>query len=278
MNILLVTEDSSYRLLVRKYLSDEGFTVSLATDVREGMRTIRTEKIDLVIADLVMKIMDGFDFCSQARGILGGKEIPFVLVSIYDDEVTKMKAQMMKNSGFIRKGAPFSEMITLINHLMTPEDQGGGLESFTSSPANIPNPPKTVPQIVDTAAENTHLTSRILLVDDDDNFRKVLGDTLSDEGYSDLTQAIDGGEAIEFLRDQHFDLVLLDIIMPNVSGFGVLKFIHENVPSTKTIMLTAYADMKLAVEAKQLGAADFIAKPFMRDDLLKTINQVLSQQ
>jgi DNA-binding NtrC family response regulator len=113
-------------------------------------------------------------------------------------------------------------------------------------------------------------------VDDDDNLRLLLSATLKTEGYADVTEAADGGEAIELLRNQNFHLVLLDIIMPNVSGFGVLKFIHENTPSTKVIMLTAYADMKLAVEAKQLGAADFIAKPFMRGDLMKTIKHVLT--
>jgi DNA-binding NtrC family response regulator len=277
MNILVITEDSSYKLHLRKYLVDEGYNVILAKDVREGIRLIKSEKVDLVISDLAMKYMDGFDFCNKAREILAGKEIPFIFISIYIDEITKMKADLLKNSGLLKKGSSVSETLAMIKHLTSPNERGDELLSNSDSSIEIPQVQNDTSQKNKANQEDGFFNSRILLVDDDDSFRKVLGDTLSDEGYTDITSAIDGGEAIVFLQAQHFDLVLLDIIMPNVSGFGVLKFIHENKPSTKVIMITAYADMKLAVEAKQLGAADFIAKPFMRDDLFQTIKQVLSQ-
>jgi DNA-binding response OmpR family regulator len=124
MNILFVTEDASYRLLVRKYLADEGYTLFLANDVREGMRTVRVKNIDLVISDLALKYMDGIDFCDQARKILGGKAIPFILISIYDDEITRVKVQTLKNTGFLKKGRPLSELITMIHQLMGRQQQG----------------------------------------------------------------------------------------------------------------------------------------------------------
>jgi two-component system, response regulator, stage 0 sporulation protein F len=271
MNILLVAEDASFRLLLRKYLSDEGYTVIMASDSRHAMQSVRKDNIDFIISDLAMKHLDGIEFCLRARKELEGKEIPFILVSIYDDEITKLKVESLKNCGFIKKGKPPSEIIKMIHHLTTSEAQGGGLSSDYIPPA-----PKVIPVKEVKVETNDHLKARLLIVDDDDNLRLLLGATLREEGYNDITEAIDGGEAIELLQKQDFHLVLLDIIMPNVSGFGVLKFIHEHKPSTQVIMITAYADMKLAVEAKQLGAADFVAKPFMRDDLMKTIKQVLT--
>ncbi len=115
----------------------------------------------------------------------------------------------------------------------------------------------------------------ILVVDDDDAIRFLLKDMLTDEGYK-ITTAADGKEAINLLQKEKYDIILLDIIMPSVSGFGVLKFIKDNSIPTKVIMITAYSELKLASESKQLGADDFIAKPFMRQDLLNTIKQVLS--
>ncbi|HMD14887.1 MAG TPA: response regulator [Bacteroidota bacterium] len=117
---------------------------------------------------------------------------------------------------------------------------------------------------------------RILLVDDDDAFRFVVKKMLGDEGFS-ITPAEDGSEAIEKLQKEQFDLVLLDIFMPNVSGFEVLKFVREQSIKTKVIMVTGYSDLKLAVEAKTLGASDFIAKPVMRDDLFSTIKKALAE-
>jgi CheY-like chemotaxis protein len=112
------------------------------------------------------------------------------------------------------------------------------------------------------------------VVDDDDALRLLLVTILEKEGYK-MTPAADGDEAIEIFQKQAFDLVLLDIMMPTISGLEVLKFIKEKSPSTKVVMLTAYSQLKVAVQTKELGADDFIAKPFMRPDLLNTVKNLL---
>jgi len=117
--------------------------------------------------------------------------------------------------------------------------------------------------------------NRILVVDDEDALRTVLSAELEGEGYR-VSSAGDGAEAINILKTQVFDLILLDIKMPNVDGFEVLKFAKENQPSTKVIMLTGFADLKNAIESKKLGAEDFVSKPYDLVDLLTTVERVLS--
>ncbi|MEI7907645.1 MAG: response regulator, partial [Bacteroidota bacterium] len=90
--------------------------------------------------------------------------------------------------------------------------------------------------------------------------------------------AADGDEAISILEQKSFHLVLLDIKMPRVDGFEVLKFIKEKRPDTKVIMLTGFADLKNAIESKKLGAEDFVSKPYDLVDLLTTIERVLSAE
>jgi DNA-binding NtrC family response regulator len=116
----------------------------------------------------------------------------------------------------------------------------------------------------------------ILVVDDEEALRTVLSSELSSEGYN-VETASDGDEAITILGGKQFDLVLLDIKMPRVDGFEVLKFIKKNSPQIKVIMLTAFADLKNAIESKKLGAEDFISKPYDLVDLLTTIERVLSE-
>jgi DNA-binding NtrC family response regulator len=116
----------------------------------------------------------------------------------------------------------------------------------------------------------------ILVVDDEEALRTVLSSELSSEGYA-VDTASDGDEAISTLQAKPFDLVLLDIKMPRVDGFEVLKFIKKNSPGVKVIMLTAFADLKNAIESKKLGAEDFISKPYDLVDLLTTIERVLSE-
>ncbi|MFH0989077.1 MAG: response regulator [bacterium] len=117
--------------------------------------------------------------------------------------------------------------------------------------------------------------NRILVVDDEDALRTVLSAELEGEGYK-VNMAADGAEAISILKLQEFDLILLDIKMPNVDGFEVLKFIKDNHPKSKVIMLTGFADLKNAIESKKLGAEDFVSKPYDLVDLLTTVERVLS--
>jgi DNA-binding NtrC family response regulator len=117
--------------------------------------------------------------------------------------------------------------------------------------------------------------NKILVVDDEDALRTVLSAELEGEGYK-VSSAADGSEAISALKSQTFDLILLDIKMPNVDGFEVLKYVKENHPSTKVIMLTGFADLKNAIESKKLGAEDFVSKPYDLVDLLTTVERVLS--
>ncbi len=117
---------------------------------------------------------------------------------------------------------------------------------------------------------------KILVVDDEDALRTVLSSELVSEGY-EVAAAGDGDEAINELQKKAFDLVLLDIKMPRMNGFEVLKFIKDKHPTTKVIMLTGFADLKNAIESKKLGAEDFVSKPYDLVDLLTTIERVLSE-
>ncbi len=117
--------------------------------------------------------------------------------------------------------------------------------------------------------------NRILVVDDEAALRNVLSSELHTEGYV-VSTASDGDEAIELLQAHSIDLVLLDIKMPRVDGFQVLRYVKEKLPQVKVIMLTGFADLKNAIESKKLGAEDFISKPYDLVDLLTTVERVLT--
>jgi DNA-binding NtrC family response regulator len=118
--------------------------------------------------------------------------------------------------------------------------------------------------------------NRLLVVDDEEALRTVLSSELTTEGY-DVRAAADGQEAISELEKGAFDLILLDIKMPRMNGFEVLKYVKEKHPRTKVVMLTGFADLKNALESKKLGAEDFVSKPYDLVDLLTTIERVLNE-
>ena len=101
----------------------------------------------------------------------------------------------------------------------------------------------------------------VLIVDDEEEVRSSVARSLQAEGYSCVTAA-NGKEALKATSGQDFDLVLLDIMMPGMSGMEALPRIVADHPDSCVVMVTVVADMQTAVEAMKLGAYDYVTKPF----------------
>jgi DNA-binding NtrC family response regulator len=117
----------------------------------------------------------------------------------------------------------------------------------------------------------------ILVVDDDINLCTALKDELTEVGY-DASYVTNGFDAVKHLSENKVDLVLLDLKMPDMDGFDVLKEMEEKNLNSKVIVLTAYADVKSAIDSAKMGASDFISKPYDFDELLITIRRVLQRE
>jgi DNA-binding NtrC family response regulator len=102
---------------------------------------------------------------------------------------------------------------------------------------------------------------RILVIDDEESIRDLLKDYLETRGY-EVTTTGDGESGLTMLKEEKFDLYLLDLMMPGISGLNVLKAAREEKISIPSIVITAFASVQTAVEAMQSGAFDYITKPF----------------
>ena len=117
---------------------------------------------------------------------------------------------------------------------------------------------------------------RVLVCDDEEKIRKSLSGLLKDHDY-EVATASNSIECLEMVAAQYFDLVLLDIIMPNMDGIEVLARIKEMHKDTEVIMITGYADKDKAIATFRLNAYDFIEKPFEPQEILNTIVHCLNQ-
>ena len=118
---------------------------------------------------------------------------------------------------------------------------------------------------------------KILIVDDDSTHRFMLGDILSRRGF-EISEAEDGLVAIEKVQKQKFDLILMDIHMPKVSGLEVLVEIKSYNLNIPVILMSAFATIEYVAEAQKRGAIDFLTKPLKLDDIMNSINKALAQK
>lgn len=121
------------------------------------------------------------------------------------------------------------------------------------------------------------MKGKILIVDDEKTALKSLSEILRLEGYSVETKE-DGQSALEILPNGNFDLIILDLQMPGMSGIELLKEVAKQSPDVHIIMLTAHGSMDTAIEALRFGAHDYILKPASPDEILASVAKGISQR
>lgn len=114
---------------------------------------------------------------------------------------------------------------------------------------------------------------KALIVDDDWKMRNLLRIYLSKDDF-DIAEAADGDDALKQVKDQAFDIILLDVMMPQVDGWQVCRSIRE-IRSTPILMLTALTETKDKVQGLELGADDYLTKPFEPEELIARIHSLL---
>ncbi len=115
------------------------------------------------------------------------------------------------------------------------------------------------------------MSSSVLIVDDSRTSRRILKDILDRAGYKVAGEAINGKEGVAYYVKFRPDIVTMDITMPEMDGIEALRQIKRENPDAKVIMITAAGQKDKMMEAVKLGAAEFIAKPFVEDTVLEAL-------
>ena len=115
---------------------------------------------------------------------------------------------------------------------------------------------------------------RILIVDDSDFSRKSISDMLSGPNYEVIGEAANGREAINVLKESNAHIIILDIVMPEMSGLELAEFITQNFNDVSIIMISSLAQENIVIDAISAGASDFLQKPFDKRTLTNSIDKL----
>ncbi len=117
----------------------------------------------------------------------------------------------------------------------------------------------------------------LLVVDDEKFFQDLMANILTEEGYQ--VQVVGSGEeALKACSEGEFQVVVMDLVLPDIMGTEVLARVRERDPEIAVIMVTAYASMESAISALKAGAYDYIKKPIVKEDLVRSVERALERQ
>lgn len=119
------------------------------------------------------------------------------------------------------------------------------------------------------------MTTRVLLIDDEQDFVTTLAERLEIRGFATATSE-DGESGLALIQREPFDVVILDLLMPGMSGLETLKQIRALAPKLPVILLTGHGSTREGMEGMRLGAVDYLMKPLAIEDLLTKIKEALA--
>jgi DNA-binding response OmpR family regulator len=223
--ILVVDDDYAIRDVLVSLLQDQGYRVEGAASGPEALGIARRLKPQLILLDIVMPGMSGVETLMKLREEDAMSTI--IMISGHPDREKVMQALDLGAHSFIQK--PF-DLNYLERVLLVKIAMGQAIE-------------------------------QILVVDDDDSIRDMLVSFLQDQGYG-VKGAASGAEALALARRLKPQLILLDIVMPGMSGIETLKMLRKEDALSTIVMMSDQPDGESVIQALDLGADSFIEKPF----------------
>ncbi len=247
--MLIVDDDPLDSTLLATNLQEEGYAVAVAEHGRRALEMLRANEFDVVLLDLIMPEMDGFAVLEQMKADSRLQHIPVIIVSSDNDMNSVVRCIEMGATDYIAK--PFDPVL-----LRT--------RIKTSLAAKR-------------LYDQTQYAGKLLVVDDDMINRTLLSASLENEGYA-VAEAEDGQQALEMLREESFDVVLLDLIMPNMDGFAVLERMKADsrLQHIPVVVVSASDEMADVVRCIEMGATDHLPKPFDPALLCARVNASLA--
>lgn len=249
--ILIIEDEKELADLLASKLKKEGYKVEIADDGKKGYEKLGKWKPDLVLLDIVMPKMDGYEVMEKMNE--NKKNIPIIVISNSGHPVELEKTKKLGAIDHLIK-TEFSpnDVLKKVNNYITGKS-GKGKESAQKK--------KKAESKENDGVEKKGVN--VLLVEDESFLRKLCTKQLTKDGYS-VFEAKDGEEALNLFNDNRIDMVLLDIILPSMDGFQVLKKIRSNKNKKKSqipiVMLSNLGQDSDIKKAKDIGADDFMIK------------------
>ena len=255
--VLIIEDEKTLLEAIAKKLEVENYLVEKALDGQEGLEKVKKNKPDLILLDILMPRVDGFGVLEALNKDPNLSDIPVIIISNSGQPVEIERAMSLGVKDYLIK-AEFDpqEVIVKVKNVLgkTNKDEEG-------------------------KEGDKKIGAKVLIIEDDQLLRSLCSKKLLMEGY-DVDTAIDSQQGIEKVSKNKPEIILLDLVLPGMSGFEVLKIVKANpdkkIADTPVIILSNLGQESDIKKGKELGAVDYLIKATTTtDEIVEKIKSIL---
>ncbi len=272
--ILIVDDnDANIKLLMAK-LSKDNYHFLTATNGHEALAEVERNSPDLVLLDIMMPGMDGFEVTELLKNNPATRDIPVILVTALEDEKNKVRGLRIGADDFLNKPVNTVELRARVKSLLKLKDYKERLTAHSKCEEKILT--KTF-----SAAKSGNEASDplIVLVEDEKKDAKLIMEYLDGLPYR-VKWLKDAHEVFHMIKEEKIDLIILDILLPRTDGFEVCKILKSRLDARniQILILTNLRDLESKIKSIELGADEYIMKPVNKHELRVRVRALMNKK
>ena len=272
--ILIVDDNPLNTKLISSMLATGAYETITAMEGKTAVRKTRSEQPDLILMDIMMPVMDGYEATEILKQDPETKDIPIIMITALDGSEDKLRGLEAGADEFLNKPVNAAELMARAKSLLRLKLYQEQLKSRADSEESM-------------VFENRGAVSgqkelnlpTILVVDDEDKDVRLIQNYLQGEAYQ-ISVAKTGEETLSRVLKEKIDLVLLDILLPGMDGFQVVQRLREieGGKNLQIVALTNLQDMESKIKGIELGADDYLVKPINKHELRVRIRSLVKKK
>ena len=271
--IMIVDDDLTSLKLLESMLPTERYNIVRANNGEEALENAFVQPPDLILLDIMMPGIDGYEVTRKIKKNTKTKDVPIIIITSLEESEGKVKGLEEGAEELLSKPVHSTELLARISSMLRLKEYRDQLRIRTLSGKSFGDGSEQREKV----QIKEEAIPQILLVEDTNVDAKIVKNALEGETFQ-LTTVKNGRDVFSIIKQKDIDLILLDILLPDMDGFEICRRLKKNHKDIQVVIVTCLDDLDSKIKGVELGADDFLVKPVVGRELKARMRTLLEKK
>ena len=270
---MIVDDDLTSLKLLESMLPTERYNIVRANNGEEALENAFVQPPDLILLDIMMPGIDGYEVTRKIKKNTKTKDVPIIIITSLEESEGKVKGLEEGAEELLSKPVHSTELLARISSMLRLKEYRDQLRIRTLSGKSFGDGSEQREKV----QIKEEAIPQILLVEDTNVDAKIVKNALEGETFQ-LTTVKNGRDVFSIIKQKDIDLILLDILLPDMDGFEICRRLKKNHKDIQVVIVTCLDDLDSKIKGVELGADDFLVKPVVGRELKARMRTLLEKK